>query len=58
MENNNNSRPHLVYMTGLSVDKIRFNNITENINFDKDYRYWFSLIETLTSKATTDFQNL
>jgi len=31
---------HLIYMTGLSVDKVRMNNITENINFDKDYSYW------------------
>lgn len=32
-------KTHLLYMTGLSVDKNRMNNITENINFDKDYTF-------------------
>jgi len=26
-------KAHLLYMTGLSIDKNRMNNITENINF-------------------------
>ena len=30
------------YLTGLSIDKKRFNNITENINFDKDYCHFTS----------------
>jgi hypothetical protein len=34
------NKPHLLYMTGLSIDKNRMNNITENINFDKDFTYW------------------
>lgn len=38
--NNHNNKPHLLYMTGLSIDKNRMNNITENINFDKDFSYW------------------
>jgi len=39
-DNNQNNKPHLLYMTGLSIDKNRMNNITENINFDKDFSYW------------------
>ncbi len=35
-----NEKAHLLYLTGLSVDKQRMNNITENINFDKDFTYW------------------
>ena len=35
-----NDKSHLVYMTGLSVDKKRMNNIVELINFDKDFTYW------------------
>ena len=35
-------KAHLLYMTGLSVDKNRMNNITENINFDKDYTFLLS----------------
>jgi hypothetical protein len=32
---------HLVYLTGLSMDKKRLNYITENINRDIDFTYWF-----------------
>jgi len=35
----NQKNAHLVYLTGLSIDKNRMNNITENINFDKDYTF-------------------
>jgi len=39
-QNHNSSKAHLVYMTGLSVNKMRMNNIVELINFDKDFTYW------------------
>lgn len=55
MENNENSqtnKPHLLYMTGLSIDKNRMNNITENINFDKDFSHW---IEDTVNEFTKAF---
>jgi len=38
--NESDKKAHLVYMTGLSVDKKRMNNIVELINFDRDFTYW------------------
>lgn len=38
----NKNKANLLYMTGLSIDKNRMNNITENINFDKDYTYFLN----------------
>ena len=51
-----NTKAHLLYMTGLSTDKKQLNYITENIHFDKDFKYWYSFIESLTSAALSDFQ--
>ena len=53
---NEKNKPHLIYMTGLSADKKRLNYITENIHFDKDYKYWYSYIDSLTSSALEQFQ--
>ncbi len=49
---NESKKAHLVYLTGLSMDKKRLNYITENINRDIDFTYWFdktknSIIESL-----------
>lgn len=37
-------KAHLVYLTGLSMDKKRLNYITENINADIDFSYWFDKV--------------
>lgn len=50
------NKAHLVYMTGLSTDKKKLNYITENIHFDKDFKYWYSYIDALTSAALSSFQ--
>jgi len=45
-----NENAHLVYLTGLSMDKKRLNYITENINRDIDFTFWFNK----TQKAIKD----
>lgn len=56
-ENSQSNKPHLLYMTGLSIDKKQLNYITENIHFDKDFRYWFDFIDKKTEKAFGGFQS-
>ena len=58
MENNNNSRPHLVYMTGLSVNKKFLNEIAENINFDKDFTYWRSEVQKELNQSVSKLVEL
>lgn len=36
---------HLIYLTGLSMDKKRLNYIAENINRDIDFTYWFTQVK-------------
>ena len=49
---------HLVYLTGLSMDKKRLNYIAENINRDIDFTYWFNKsknkIETLLKENKSE----
>ena len=45
-----NENAHLVYLTGLSMDKKRLNYIAENINRDIDFTFWFNK----TQKAIKD----
>lgn len=56
-ENKQSNKPHLLYMTGLSIDKKQLNYITENIQFDKDFKYWFNYIDEKTSHAFNSFQS-
>jgi len=42
---------HLVYLTGLSMDKKRLNYITENINRDIDFIYWFDKTKDILSQS-------
>lgn len=44
------NKTDLIYATGLSIDKKRFNYITENINYDKDFT---SLLERNLRKIKT-----
>ncbi len=43
------NKAHLVYMTGISVNKKRLNNIVETINSDRDFTYW-------RRKSTSDLE--
>lgn len=56
-ENTQSNKPHLLYMTGLSIDKKQLNYITENIQFDKDFIYWFKYIDKKTENAFGNFQS-
>ncbi len=42
---------YLLYMTGLSVDKKRMNNIMENIHDDRDMKLWYDHIHQLATVA-------
>jgi len=48
------NKANLIYMTGLSIDKNRLNDITENINYDKDYSYWLKKLQTNMSNTISD----
>ena len=49
---NNIEKANLIYATGLSIDKKRFNNITENINHDKDFSFFLNDGISRIKKAT------
>jgi len=45
----NNKKAHLVYLTGLSIDKKRLNDIANNINTDIDFSYWLTEVQARLS---------
>lgn len=49
----NTKKTDLIYTTGLSIDKKRFNNITENINYDKDFSFFLTNGISRIKKATS-----
>jgi len=49
-ERSNELKPHLVYLTGLSIDKLTLNSILGNINQDKHYNGFIKLFQELVEK--------
>ena len=48
------NKAHLVYLTGISLDKKRLNYINENINGDKDFSYWLNEMESHLNKSFSE----